>query len=74
MSQSHTCPSCGHKWRPGHTRGRPKTAYYEARGQRRHLDDWAADLGVSVTTLRYWMPRFPGDFERVVNLLDKDRE
>lgn len=74
MSQSHRCPSCGHKWRPSHTRGRPKSAFQTARGETLHLDEWAFRLGVSVTTLRYWMPRYPGDFARVVDLLDKDRE
>jgi transposase-like protein len=67
------CPSCGHKWKPARARGRPKTAYYTASGETQHIDEWAFRLDVSVVTLRRWIHHFGGDFERALNLLDKDR-
>lgn len=67
MSQRHTCPSCGHKWKTSPILGRPKTAYYEAEGRIRHVDEWAGELGVSIQTIRTWA-KHPLGFERLVKL------
>lgn len=72
MTSRHTCPSCGHRWKPSHTRGRPKSAYYSADGVTRHIDEWAELLETTNTTVRKWARRYPDDFDRVVKLLTRE--
>lgn len=67
----HICPNCHTRIPTSRTRGRPKTAYLEAEGKRLHADDWAAEMEVSITTIRNWT-RHPLGFARMVKLHRRD--
>lgn len=53
------CPHCGESVarKIGGPRGRPKTAYYEVRGVRKHIDDWAYDLETIPQNIRSYFQR-----------------
>lgn len=71
MRHRYRCPACNHRWEASKTIGRPKTSYLKAEGRRMHADDWAAEMEVSITTIRNWT-RHPLGFARMVRLHRRD--